>query len=776
MKENALLLFSESLKKMQSCEQLGARKVFYAVVDHNSNWRVSSKKYIRWLPAKTCEDIVKHETKDHYKLVMKEKRLSVFMTDSHAYVILRLNEVRPEFARKPTIRYDFERKIIKRLPMLPIAAGIALAAFGGYKLMNLKKIPTRKQEEVKEEEASKVRKEEEVKEEEKVRKEEEKVRKQEEKVIKEEEVRKEEVRKEEEVKKEEEVRKEEEKVIKEEEKVRKEEEQVKKEEEVRKEEEEVKKEEGKVSKEQEEKERQEEKALGINLQYIVNKIKNGSHEIIIAFGTSKEKSQLFGPDNSLYTRVIKRLAGCNVKITDVLVEASTCMLFKSSHLEAFKDKCNDFRELYNEIDPVHWILDTRNLPDLDKTYQANLYVVSEITCGPKIGYLTIVDGAQLELTGGRPPVKYIIDSINIMFRAIQGARLPIQGKDPVCLTADIFNALQKLGKKTEFTVIFYEDGLDQKYVRFLKESWNLEEKECLKLITDYPFKEYYKDKLQDSVTRCNQKWDKDCEGFCTASTEIKAVSFNYDKVAEKVKQGGNQIIVVFGNSDVMYNTIAAFDDCDIKRTIFEESMGAFMLDYKTIKSKIHMHDNDLQLDLRPMLTKPGQYLFDFYELGAKYKNNMVSRGHLYVIHKITCGDKIGYLTIVFMADPHTPKEVADEFFTTPYADILSGFTTPDANIQTKDNMNKEEALERFKEAFFIYESLNLMKISVRGCVIKKQKDWTKKLTGRLTDKSCPWTKIIFDALKQLGENPKFTFLFPDGKFENVKESLKKKCW
>jgi hypothetical protein len=129
---------------MQSCQLLGARKVFYAVVDRNLHWRVSDKKYIRWLPAKTCEDIVKHETKDNYKLVVKEKRLSVFMTASHAYVILRLNEARPEFVRKPTIRYDFERKIIKRLPVLQITAGIALAAFGGYKLMKLKKEEQRK--------------------------------------------------------------------------------------------------------------------------------------------------------------------------------------------------------------------------------------------------------------------------------------------------------------------------------------------------------------------------------------------------------------------------------------------------------------------------------------------------------------------------------------------------------------------------------------------------------------------------------------------------------
>jgi myosin heavy subunit len=133
------MIFSVSVCKMQSCRLLGARKVFYAVVDRNLHWRVSDKKYIRWLPGQTCEAIVKHETKDHYKLVMKEKRLSVFMTASHAYVILRLNEARPEFVRKPTIRYDFERKIIKRLPVLQITAGLALAAFGGYQLMNLKK-------------------------------------------------------------------------------------------------------------------------------------------------------------------------------------------------------------------------------------------------------------------------------------------------------------------------------------------------------------------------------------------------------------------------------------------------------------------------------------------------------------------------------------------------------------------------------------------------------------------------------------------------------------
>jgi hypothetical protein len=124
---------------MQSCRRLGARKVFYAVVDRNLSWRVSDKQYIRWLPAKTCEAIVKHETKDNYELVIREKRLSVIMSASHAYVILRLNEVRPEFSRNPKIRYNFERKIIKRLPVLPITAGIALAMFGGYQLNKLQK-------------------------------------------------------------------------------------------------------------------------------------------------------------------------------------------------------------------------------------------------------------------------------------------------------------------------------------------------------------------------------------------------------------------------------------------------------------------------------------------------------------------------------------------------------------------------------------------------------------------------------------------------------------
>jgi hypothetical protein len=147
------------------------------------------------------------------------------------------------------------------------------------------------------------------------------------------------------------------------------------------------------------------------------------------------------------------------------------------------------------------------------------------------------------------------------------------------------------------------------------------------------------------------------------------------------------------------------------------------------------------------------------------------RSHLYIINKITCGGKTGYFTLVLMADPYTPKEVADEFFTTPYSEILSG-----KNIQTRDNVDQEEALAFFKEAFFIYESLNLIKLSARGCKMNKQENWTDELTGRLTDdQSGPLTNQIFEALKKLGRKPKITFVFNDEKFINVKNSLKKKC-
>jgi hypothetical protein len=270
--------------------------------------------------------------------------------------------------------------------------------------------------------------------------------------------------------------------------------------------------------------------------------------------------------------------------------------------------------------------------------------------------------------------------------------------------------------------------------------------------------------LRDRINSCENGLDESCTKFCEESGNMKAVSFNTDKVIKRVQQGGNEIVVLFGNMEFRPSGLVTI--CQWKVTVFEEYMGHFNKDKKELRSEIKVKNNHANFSfvedyerIHPLIRKKKQYC-----------KEMSRRSNLYVIHDITCGEKIGHLTVVSMADPYMPKDVAVELFKTPYKKMFG------PNIEAKDNTKKDEAFEFFKESYFIYESLNLMKMSVRDCKIGKQDDWADELTGRLTDDTnSPLTKQIFDALKKLGNNPKFTFVFPQGQFETMKESLRKKC-
>jgi hypothetical protein len=130
----------------ESCKLLDkfvGYKFFYAVVDKNLHWRVASRhgaKYIQWNVLSRgkeplCKTLVALETRDPLDVVLREKRISIFATKSHAYVILILTEARPAYAKHPTPRYAFERQILKRFPLLQVAAvlslGVALLIWKG---------------------------------------------------------------------------------------------------------------------------------------------------------------------------------------------------------------------------------------------------------------------------------------------------------------------------------------------------------------------------------------------------------------------------------------------------------------------------------------------------------------------------------------------------------------------------------------------------------------------------------------------------------------------
>jgi hypothetical protein len=140
------------MRHLEHCELLDRppfqrHKVFYAIVDAHFHWRVVDKhgaKYIQWnvLPrgkVPVCEALMQLETR-------KPASISVFVTGSYAYAILRLAQVKPGYAATPDARYDFERKILRKVSTLKVAALLGLGAavlFAGSRMLPTHKLEQR---------------------------------------------------------------------------------------------------------------------------------------------------------------------------------------------------------------------------------------------------------------------------------------------------------------------------------------------------------------------------------------------------------------------------------------------------------------------------------------------------------------------------------------------------------------------------------------------------------------------------------------------------------
>jgi hypothetical protein len=910
----------------EHCELLGDRKVFYAVVDQHLNWRVSDrhdKKYIQWhalLPGQLplCEALVKHETKDNYELVVKEKRLSVFMTASHAYVILRLNEARPEFVRKPTIRYDFERKIIKRLPVLQITAGIALGALSmvaGYQwaqLNALKKkikdakpadldeitkklaianqaleqekanfkqatdllLTTTENQVVSENEIAALQLHIEEAKTELTKKETElESAKQDLAKIQATKPSRPEIGKKEkeglegytlvegkwiigeraqqeekegeggggekaqgqgEEAKEEEERKKQEKIAKEEEQGRRGEQkegaQAAEGEEGREEgggkgeegreeggeggggggegggepvvvaqaggEQGGKAQAGKEGEEGEEKrqrkaaggkaqagEEGEEKKGGGGAAPIVQPVgeegeekkrQEAKEEEERKRQEAKEEERKRQKEEKEAKEEEERKAQKAKEEEEKKVEgggeqgqgggkADTPPKEEEAEGEGDEGEGDEGEEEEEEEEEEaeeegEKKADTPPKEEKGEEGEEKEAVVQQVVEGEKKAEEEEEEGEAEEEEEAEEEGEKKADTPP---KEEKGE----EGEEKEAVVQQVVEGEKKAEEEEE-----EEEGeeKEEKEEEEKQEAKAEKEKqtECIKLITDYPFDDFYNKEeakdLRDRIESCEKDWNANCTEFCDASDRMKAVSFNADKVIDRVKQGGNEIVVLFGDAKFSFD----LRNCETTNTVFEEYMTGFNTQNKKLASQITVKQNDAQFQYVDKMKhqkelRPGKATFS----GKDWR---LSNG--YKLYKVKCGEKTGHLTVVSMAGPITPKEVTDEFFETPYKDMLK------TEEPVKKSGAPSGAVGIWKRSYIIHESLNLMKESVRECQIKKQEDWDGELTGRLTeDGNCPLTKQIFDALKNLGENPKFTFLFEEGQFGNVKAWLRKKC-
>jgi hypothetical protein len=166
-----------------------------------------------------------------------------------------------------------------------------------------------------------------------------------------------------------------------------------------------------MEEEEEAEKRKEEESLGIDLQQLVDRIKQGCHEIILAFGTSP---QLL---STLRLRALKLLAGCQIEIIRNVVHGA----FQGLH---------NYERIMSAQDASRGI----------GTTPCNVYIVSKITCNGKTGYLTTINSDSEDC-----------ESVDVMKEIILG--FPARSDSPV--TRKIFSELQNMGEKPTFTVVFY---------------------------------------------------------------------------------------------------------------------------------------------------------------------------------------------------------------------------------------------------------------------------------------------------------------------------------
>jgi hypothetical protein len=135
------------------CKTLGKsdKNISYAVIDKDGKWRPVKRygvPYIQWTYVttkkknNTCKAIVSKEMPGSlFEDVLLNGKLVMFETISRIYLVLMLSESHDSYVKSPTVRYEFEKKIIQKIPSWKLFAllgsGTALLLAGlGIHMLN----------------------------------------------------------------------------------------------------------------------------------------------------------------------------------------------------------------------------------------------------------------------------------------------------------------------------------------------------------------------------------------------------------------------------------------------------------------------------------------------------------------------------------------------------------------------------------------------------------------------------------------------------------------
>jgi hypothetical protein len=141
------------------CKTLGKsdKNISYAVIDKDGKWRPVKRygvPYIQWTYVttkkknNTCKAIVSKEMPGSlFEDVLLNGKLVMFETISRIYLVLMLSESHDSYVKSPTVRYEFEKKIIQKIPSWKLFAllgsGTALLLSGlGIHMLNKSRAKT----------------------------------------------------------------------------------------------------------------------------------------------------------------------------------------------------------------------------------------------------------------------------------------------------------------------------------------------------------------------------------------------------------------------------------------------------------------------------------------------------------------------------------------------------------------------------------------------------------------------------------------------------------
>jgi len=186
----------------------------------------------------------------------------------------------------------------------------------------------------------------------------------------------------------------------------------------------------------------------------------------------------------------------------------------------------------------------------------------------------------------------------------------------------------------------------------------------------------------------------DLNKYCT-SIRYKAIFELYGQISPRIEK------------TVYSSNLYVYHDPD---KIF--TSGEFPLVDQTFVSINNKYDEKIN-PINKILDEITQHRINQGRIKSTINNPESSRGHLFILFEVKCGDTTSYLTIVDMAGVENPIDIKNSYFPKESVEYVlsatSDKTTRQLLINNYKNVQVEKVLNTITEGIFINETINHMK-------------------------------------------------------------------